>query len=594
MSGSLDALTARIDNLIEKRAAKLEPFRATVKAVGTGLVTIRRPEASADDDEEYARVAGFTLQVNDEVLCLPTSGKPVVIGRLQRAAITDLDVNVRNITITGTQTGGGAFSALGSNGIVVQTAVTPTFAARTIASGTNIAVTNGSGVSGNPSIATSLTPTFTTVDTNSGNVTITSDGTTRPIFKGVGSASLTSGSITGFELYKGTSLAATLKLDAGGTVDLEAKYTGSGYPDFRIVAPTQGVVKIIPNPAGEAFRFAADTASTGAYGYLVFYQAKANNTAGARLQQVGAPGLAIEADTGFVKIGAGSAVPVTISQSGQTTTVGGALAVNGNTTLGDASGDTVTVNAGTVTIPANALNVSAINDATVQALAAYNTNGLVTQTAADTFTGRTITGTANQIAVSNGDGVAGNPTIALASTVDVAGKLTAQTGKAIAIVDSARTTTTTFTSTTEASVVTSSGSYALTAGSIVRGQLWGFYGNTSGTATLTLALRQNMTDVVTVVIPTVTAQSATTANPFRVEFEANILTTTTATAIAHATTVTNADAEGDVTTNRIDLSANTATILSAATAWNISADWSTTTGTPTATIMGGYLEFAIV
>ena len=116
--------------------------------------------------------------------------------------------------------------------------------------------------------------------------------------------------------------------------------------------------------------------------------------------------------------------------------------------------------------------LSAINDATVQALAAYNTNGMVTQTAADTFTGRTITGTANQIAVSNGDGVAGNPTIALASTVDVAGKLTAQTGKAIAIVDSARTTTTTFTSTTEASVVTSSGSYALTAGSIVRGQLW--------------------------------------------------------------------------------------------------------------------------
>ena len=68
MSGSLDALTARIDNLIEKRAAKLEPFRATVKAVGTGLVTIRRPEASADDDEEYARVAGFTLQVNDYLI----------------------------------------------------------------------------------------------------------------------------------------------------------------------------------------------------------------------------------------------------------------------------------------------------------------------------------------------------------------------------------------------------------------------------------------------------------------------------------------------------------------------------------------------
>ena len=52
-------------------------------------------------------------------------------------------------------------------------------------------------------------------------------------------------------------------------------------------------------------------------------------------------------------------------------------------------------------------------DATLTALAAYNTNGILTQTAADTFTGRTITGTTNQITVSNGDGVAGNPTLSI-------------------------------------------------------------------------------------------------------------------------------------------------------------------------------------
>lgn len=52
-------------------------------------------------------------------------------------------------------------------------------------------------------------------------------------------------------------------------------------------------------------------------------------------------------------------------------------------------------------------------DATLAALAAYNTNGILTQTAADTFTGRTLTGTSNQITVTNGNGVSGNPTFSL-------------------------------------------------------------------------------------------------------------------------------------------------------------------------------------
>lgn len=122
--------------------------------------------------------------------------------------------------------------------------------------------------------------------------------------------------------------------------------------------------------------------------------------------------------------------PTTLTlTAGAGLTGGGDLSANRTFDVGAGTGITVNANDVALTIPVavtsggtgatsaggalTSLGAQPL-DATLTALAAYNTNGLLTQTAADTFTGRTLTGPAAGITVNNGDGVLGNPTLVLA------------------------------------------------------------------------------------------------------------------------------------------------------------------------------------
>ena len=88
--GLLDQAMSRLEETIANRVSAVEPFRAIVTGTSGGMVTIRRLEAATGETELRARVAGVDVVADDEVLCVNVSGKPVVVGRLNRTDIAGI------------------------------------------------------------------------------------------------------------------------------------------------------------------------------------------------------------------------------------------------------------------------------------------------------------------------------------------------------------------------------------------------------------------------------------------------------------------------------------------------------------------------
>ena len=226
-------------------------------------------------------------------------------------------------------------------------------------------------------------------------------------------------------------IAVNILATCDGTRLTGCKVKNAGQTAFQ--SASADVSLIAPEVDGAGTAFVADATASN---FKVFGPTSKNLTVRAINTVAGSSGFFMR-DGQFIGAGANIVVvdngtgTIVVNSPGLTnigsdipdasTTVKGVveLATSAETTTG-----TDTVRA---TTPAGVKAVADLKqnlDATLTALSAYNTNGVLTQTAADTFVGRTITGTTDKISVTNGDGVAGNPTISLPNNIVVTTSIT--------------------------------------------------------------------------------------------------------------------------------------------------------------------------